>query len=145
MGIDSISPFLEYENKWVIILALTSNKGSFDFQMLKCGENKLYEEVLLKSSTWGNNANTMYVVGATHPESFKEIRKLIPHHFILIPGVGTQGGDLQKISEFAMNDENGILVNVSRAIIFPENYSNFREAVKEQAMKYQAEMSTYIR
>lgn len=145
MGIDSVSPFLEYENKWVIILALTSNKGSFDFQMLSTGERKLYEEVLIKSQKWGNDGNIMYVVGATHPESFAEIRKLVPGHFFLIPGVGTQGGDLQKISQFAMNDENGILVNVSRAIIFPENYSDFRKTVRLQAANYQEQMSRFIR
>jgi len=145
MGIDSISPFLEYNHKWVIILALTSNKGSSDFQLLETGGKKVYEEVLAKSSTWGSINNTMYVVGATHPEAFDEIRKIVPEHFLLIPGVGTQGGDLEKICIHALNKDIGILVNVSRAVIFPENYTDFRNAVVESAQFYQQQMAPFVR
>lgn len=144
MGEDSISPFLGYKDKWVIILALTSNKGSADFQMLETGKRKLYEEVLLKSSKWGTDENTMFVVGATHPEEFTEIRKIIPDHFILIPGVGAQGGDLEKISGYAINKDTGIIVNVSRAIIFPEIYDDFKTEVAKLSRQYQKLMSGFI-
>jgi orotidine-5'-phosphate decarboxylase len=145
MGEDSISPFLEYKNKWVIILALTSNKGSADFQLLNTGtDKKLYEEVLLKSSQWGNEGNLMYVVGATHPDLLADIRMLIPNHFILIPGVGSQGGDLEKISINALNNDIGILVNVSRAVIFPEKQEDFPNNVIEQAAFYRNIMSGFI-
>jgi orotidine-5'-phosphate decarboxylase len=141
MGIDSISPFFEYPGKWVIILALTSNKGSADFQMLQTGKSKVFEEVIIKSSQWGNTDNTMYVIGATHPEAFAGIRKLIPNHFILIPGVGAQGGDLEMISQNAINEDIGILVNVSRAIIFPEVKTGFQIAVHDQAKWYRDQMA----
>jgi orotidine-5'-phosphate decarboxylase len=145
MGQDSISPFLEFKDKWVIILALTSNKGSNDFQFLDTNDNrKLYEQVILKSSTWGSTDNIMYVVGATHPESFKHIRALIPDHFLLIPGVGTQGGDLEKIAINAINEDIGILVNVSRAIIFPEVKEGFPTNCANQAKLYASIMKKYI-
>lgn len=145
MGEDSIAPFLEYQNKWVIILALTSNKGSADFQLLDTSQKKLYEEVLYRSSKWGSVENIMYVIGATHPEAFKDIRKLIPDHFILVPGVGAQGGDLEKISLNAMNSDIGILINVSRDIIFPENYTDFYLAVSGKAQFYRNQMSGFIK
>jgi orotidine-5'-phosphate decarboxylase len=145
MGEDSVGPFLEYKNKWVIILALTSNKGSADFQLLNTGQDKkLYEDVLLKSSLWGSENNIMYVVGATHPDLLADIRMLIPNHFILIPGVGAQGGDLQKISINALNNDVGILVNVSRDIIFPEKKEDFPDNVRERARYYQQIMAGFF-
>lgn len=144
MGEDSIGPFLEFENKWVIILALTSNKGSQDFQMLSTPEGKLYEQVLRKASKWGDKNNIMFVVGATHPDYFLNIRKIIPENFILIPGVGAQGGDLEQISRNALNDDIGVLVNVSRGIIYADNNANFPNNISKQAQAYQREMSIFI-
>lgn len=145
MGYDSITPFFEFQNKWVIILALTSNKGSADFQMLDTNDhNKLYEQVILKSSQWGSNENTMYVVGATHPESFRHIRELIPDHFLLIPGVGTQGGDLETIAQNALIHDTGILVNVSRAILFPDGEEAFPDNCASEAAKYASQMKKFI-
>lgn len=145
MGEDSISPFLEFKNKWVIILALTSNKGSMDFQMLKTNEGKLYEQVLRTASSWGDENNIMFVVGATHPDYFTHIREIIPKHFILIPGVGAQGGDLEQISKNAINEDIGILVNVSRGIIYADNNINFPDNVIKQTKAYQSEMSRFIK
>jgi len=144
MGEDSISPFLEFEDKWVIVLALTSNKGSNDFQLFSSGHEMLYERVLKTVKTWGSENNIMFVVGATHPEAFSDIRKIIPDHFILIPGVGTQGGDLHQISKYALNQDVGVLVNVSRGIIYPESALDFPLNVKEKALMYQKEMADYI-
>jgi len=154
MGIDSISPFLEYENKWVIIIALTSNEGSKDFQYFMGHKTKpLYKEVLIKSREWGTINNTMYVVGATHPEELIEVRNEIPVHFILIPGIGTQGGDLQKSAQNAfINPDVGILANVSRAIIFPKEpeeggfktIDDYKIAVVKQTEYYQNEMEAFL-
>lgn len=144
MGSDSIGPFLEFEDKWVIILALTSNKGSNDFQMLKTGDNYLYEQVFKTSSGWGNEGNIMYVVGATHPEAFAGIRKIIPNHFMLIPGVGAQGGTVQDIAKYALNGETGVLVNVSRAVIYPGNDHDFPNNIKAAAQDYQQQMAEFI-
>jgi orotidine-5'-phosphate decarboxylase len=145
LGEDSIGPFMEFDGKWVIILALTSNKGSNDFQMLESGGKKLYEHILEKSSRWGSDQNTMYVVGATHPDHFTHIRKLIPDHFILIPGVGAQGGDLEAISNFAMNKDIGILVNVSRNILFPDNKLAFPDNIRQEALNYQKQMAVFVK
>jgi orotidine-5'-phosphate decarboxylase len=144
MGIDSISPFLEFENTWVIILGLTSNKGSEDFQMLETKEGRLYEEVLRKASSWGNINNIMFVVGATHPEHFSAIRKIIPDHFLLIPGVGTQGGDLEKISQHALNKDYSVLVNVSRDIIYSNQHIDFPKNIRKAVKNYRDQMRKFI-
>jgi orotidine-5'-phosphate decarboxylase len=138
MGEDSIRPFLEYENKFTIVLGLTSNKGATDFELQKSGDKFLYEKVLEKVSAWGTIDNLMFVVGATQAEQFLNIRKIIPQHFLLVPGVGAQGGSLKDISEFAMNDDIGLLVNVSRAIIFADD-------AKKAAVEYHQEMSLYLK
>ncbi len=148
MGEDSVTPFLQYKNKWVILLALTSNKGAEDFQIdarLKTKDIRpLYEEVILKSRQWGNEDNMMYVVGATRPEMFSEIRKLIPDHFLLVPGVGAQGGSLQEVAKYGMNGDVGLLVNVSRQIIFASREKDFADAAKSAALTYQQEMKEFL-
>jgi orotidine-5'-phosphate decarboxylase len=145
MGIDSVKPFMSYENKWIIILALTSNSGSNDFQMLKTEEGPLYEVVLKKAAGWGSDENTMFVVGATHPKNFENIRKLIPNHFMLIPGVGAQGGSLDEIAKYALNEEVGVLVNVSRAVIFPDDKAGFPNNIYRAAQDYQQQMAKFIK
>ncbi|WP_299456954.1 orotidine-5'-phosphate decarboxylase [uncultured Microscilla sp.] len=139
MGKDSISPFLEYAQKWVILLALTSNPSSQDFQFLPINQDKkaLFEEVLTKSQEWTNDEAMMYVVGATQASMLQKIRSLVPKHFLLVPGVGAQGGSLQEVSKYGMNSQIGLLVNSSRGIIFSEN-------PKEVARKLQQEMQQYI-
>lgn len=145
MGVDSVKPFLEFENKWVILLALTSNEGAFDFQTekLKSGE-ELYKKVLQTSSKWGNEGNMMYVVGATKSEYFTEIRKIVPDHFLLVPGVGAQGGNLSEVSEFGMNKDCGLLVNSSRGIIYASNERDFEDAARNSAIQIQTEMSDLL-
>ncbi len=140
MGEDSVSPFLQFKNKWVILLALTSNKGSEDFQHRTTNGEELYESVIKKSQQWGHADNMMYVIGATHPELFSHIRALAPDHFLLVPGVGTQGGDLQKVAESGMNDLCGLLVNVSRSILYAAPGNEFAPAARMEAMKYQQTM-----
>ena len=141
MGIDSVQPFLEFENKWVILLALTSNKGSNDFQFAaQDGGIPLYEKVLRTAQTWGTPEQLMFVVGATHPEKFEEIRRIAPDHFLLVPGVGAQGGDLQKLSEYGLNDVCGLLVNSSRGIIFASEGEDFAEQARASALKLQQGM-----
>lgn len=153
MGEDSIRPFLEYENKWAIVLALTSNKGAGDFEMLGLKNDDesshlrsefLYERVLKKVAGWGNTNNLMFVVGATQATEFKNIREIVPDHFLLVPGVGFQGGSLQNISKHAMNKEVGLLVNVSRTIIFAGAKENFAEEAAIIARQYQSEMEKFI-
>jgi orotidine-5'-phosphate decarboxylase len=145
MGSDSVKPFLEFRNKWVILLALTSNDGSKDFQMneMKSGE-KLFENVLRTSAQWGSTENMMYVVGATHPKYFSEIRKIIPDHFLLVPGVGAQGGSLEEVSKAGMNKECGLLVNSSRQIIYASDGKGFTDKAREEAKKMQVEMEKYL-
>ena len=147
MGIDSVQPFLEFENKWVILLALTSNKGSqdFQFQTLNGGEMPLYEKVMTTAQTWGTTQNLMFVVGATHPEKFTDIRRIAPEHFLLVPGVGAQGGDLQKLSEYGLNDHCGLLVNSSRGIIYAGSGEDFAEKAKESAKKLQVQMAEILK
>lgn len=142
MGEDSITPFLTYKDKWVILLALTSNKGSHDFQLTedKDGE-RLFEKVLRKSQEWGNTDNMMYVVGATQGEMFKDIRKVAPHHFLLVPGVGAQGGSLQEVCKYGMIKDCGLLVNSSRGIIYASNGEDFAEAAAQKAKALQEEMA----
>ena len=144
MGFDSVQPFLEYENKWTIVLALTSNKGSEDFQQLKSGDNYLYEAVLKKVSEWGTKENLMFVVGATKATELVSIRKIIPDNFLLIPGVGFQGGSLAEVSQFGMNNDCGLLVNASRAIIYAGDGENFADEARIIAQQYQAEMMSYL-
>ena len=135
MGADSVLPFFTYENKWVVLLALTSNQGSADFQMLEVNEHKLYAEVIKKGLSWGNNENTMFVVGATQGEEIKAIRNLAPDHFFLVPGVGAQGGSLEEVFNFGANKDVGLLVNSSRAIFYAQDDINFAEGAKKEALK----------
>jgi orotidine-5'-phosphate decarboxylase len=160
MGEDSIKPFLEYRDKWAIVLGLTSNAGSKDFELQKMVNNKedfedevhvisqhtnyLYEMVLQKAAGWGTTGNLMFVVGATQAEEFINIRKLTPGHFYLVPGVGAQGGSLKEISEKAMIGDCGLLVNASRAIIFASGDKDFAEAAKKVAKEYQKEMQSFL-
>ena len=146
MGEDSVVPFLDgYDGKWVILLALTSNKGSFDFQLTedKTGE-RLFERVIKKSQQWGNDENMMYVVGATRGEMFTDIRKVAPTHFLLVPGVGAQGGSLQDVCKYGMTKDCGLLVNSSRGIIYADNTENFAQAAAESARKLQEEMAAEL-
>jgi orotidine-5'-phosphate decarboxylase len=174
MGEDSVKPFLEYEGKWAIVLGLTSNKGAQDFELLRIvGENtnngdttnnggdggkmggedthhgerdreKLYEKVLRTVATWGTSSNLMFVVGATQADEFVTIRKIVPDHFFLVPGVGAQGGSLQEISEKAMNKDIGLLVNVSRAIIYASANKDFADEARAITQQYQYEMKAYL-
>ena len=146
MGEDSVSPFLEFENKWVILLALTSNKGALDFQfMTDLKGEKLYQKVLRKSSAWGTDENLMYVVGATRAEGIGEVRKLVPNHFFLVPGVGAQGGSLVDVANFGWNVDCGLLVNSSRGIIYASNGLDFAEKARVEAQKLQLEMAEILR
>lgn len=144
MGEDSVSPFLPYDDKWVILLALTSNKGSADFQNFSNGNKCLFEEVLTKSQEWADKNKMMYVVGATKADMLAEIRKIVPEHFLLVPGVGAQGGSLQEVAKYGMNDYCGLLVNSSRGIIFADNSENFAETAKQKAKELQVEMETLL-
>ena len=142
MGEDSVTPFLEYENKWVILLGLTSNVGSNDFQRIPDNTGvSLYEKVIKKSQKWGNPNNLMYVIGATHPNDFKQVRELAEDYFLLVPGVGTQGGDLKSIVENGQNHEIGLLINSSRAIIYADNGPDFELKVTQNAQVIQKEMA----
>jgi orotidine-5'-phosphate decarboxylase len=145
MGEDSVTPFLEFENKWVILLALTSNKGALDFQFTtdENGE-ELYKKVLRTSSKWGNAENMMYVVGATRAEGIGEVRKLVPNNFFLVPGVGAQGGSLQDVAHFGWNKDCGLLVNSSRGILYASNGIDFAEKAGIEANKLQEEMALII-
>ncbi len=144
MGSDSVKPFYR-EGKWVIILALTSNTGSDDFQKkeLASGE-KLFEEVMRTTSTWGNADNTMYVVGATHPSELKNIRETYPDHFFLVPGVGAQGGDIDAICEAGLNSRGGLLINASRSILYASSGSDFVERAREEALKINAGIRPHL-
>lgn len=144
MGIDSVEPFLGFEDKWVILLALTSNKGSKDFQYLNAEGRELYKNVLLKSQEWADSENMMYVVGATHPEELGEIRKMLPDHFFLVPGVGAQGGDLEEVAKYGLNSQVGLLVNSSRGIIYASSGEDFAERAAEEAKKLQKQMEKFF-
>lgn len=146
MGVDSVSPFLEFENKTVILLALTSNKGSNDFQMELQGYSgmPLYEKVMRKAQDWGTLDNLMFVVGATHPEKFQEIRRIVPDHFLLVPGIGEQGGDLEEVSKYGLNDHCGLIVNSSRAIIFAGQGEDFAEKSRTEALVLQKQMARIL-
>lgn len=145
MGEDSVTPFLEYENKWVILLALTSNKGSHDFQLTtdQDGE-RLFEKVIRKSQAWGTPDNMMYVVGATQGKMFQDIRMLAPDHFLLVPGVGAQGGSLQEVCKYGMTDDCGLIVNSSRGIIYASGDTDFAQVAAIKAMELQREMATEL-
>ena len=149
MGEDSVRPFLEHENKWAIVLGLTSNKGAADFELKRLvAENTnlfLYEQVLNTVSKWGTLQNLMFVIGATRTDEFINIRKLLPDHFFLVPGVGAQGGSLKDISEKAMNKDVGLLVNVSRAVIYASGKEDFAGAARIVAKEYQNEMKQYLK
>lgn len=145
MGADSVLPFLEYENKWTILLGLTSNSGASDFELQQAGDQLLYEKVLTTASRWGHPGNLMFVVGATQADWFTRIRTLAPEHFYLVPGVGAQGGSLEEISAKAMNEEVGLLVNASRAVIFASGGEDFDQAAAKVARQYQQEMAGYLK
>ncbi len=146
MGEDSVTPFLSYEGKWVILLALTSNQGSHDFQLTEdsAGE-RLFEKVLKTSRQWGSEENMMYVVGATQGRMFEDIRKVVPEHFLLVPGVGAQGGSLQEVCKYGMTKDCGLLVNSSRGIIYASNDADFQTAAADAAKRLQQEMAEELR
>lgn len=145
MGEDSVTPFLTYEGKWVILLALTSNKGSHDFQLTEDTQGeKLFEKVLRISQQWGNEDNMMYVVGATQGKMFEDIRRVAPRHFLLVPGVGAQGGSLEEVCRYGMTNECGLLVNSSRAIIYASDKENFAEVAAEKAKELQMQMKDIL-
>ena len=144
MGKDSVSPFLQFEGKWGIVLGITSNEGSLDFQHLISDGKPLYEHVLTTVSTWGTTENIMFVVGATRKEQLAKVRSICPDHFFLIPGVGAQGGDVATVCENTMNKDAGILINVSRGVIYVSNGLDFAEKAGEAARQYQQEMAAYL-
>lgn len=146
MGEDSVSPFLGYEGRWVVLLALTSNKGSLDFQLTEDTDGKrLFEKVLSRSLEWGNEENMMYVVGATRGSLFEDVRHIVPNHFLLVPGVGAQGGSLEEVCRYGMNDSCGLLVNSSRGIIFADSTERFADVAREKATELQAQMETLLK
>lgn len=145
MGSDSVEPFLAFKNKFTIMLALTSNKGGLDFQVLKdASGSTLYEKVLKTSLSWKNNEQLMYVVGATRPEYFQKIRKIIPDHFLLVPGVGAQGGDLQGVCKYGLNSDIGLLINSSRGIIYASSEKDFAQKAREKAFELQSDMEKIL-
>lgn len=146
MGEDSVKPFLTYKNKWVILLALTSNKGAYDFQFMKDEETgeRLFEKVLKTSLSWGTDENLMYVVGATKAEMLTEIRAVVPEHFLLVPGVGAQGGSLADVARYGLNNSCGLLVNSSRQIIYASSDKDFAEKARTEALNVQNEMSEIL-
>jgi orotidine-5'-phosphate decarboxylase len=150
MGQDSVSPFLSYADKWTILLALTSNTGAADFETLMVSHNgqspstSVWEEVIKKSSSWEGAGRLMYVVGATRAESLAQVRKLIPDHFLLVPGVGAQGGSLSEVARYGMNNRCGLLVNASRSILYAGKGADFAEAARREAMSIQSEMSVLL-
>lgn len=146
MGEDSVKPFMEYPNKWVIVLVHTSNHGALDFQslMLKDGKIQLFEKVLQKTAEWGTPDNLMFVVGATRAQMLEKVRMIVPEHFLLIPGVGAQGGSLEEVFKYGANSQVGLLVNASRSIIYASNGNDFAEKAGEETMKLQKEMEVFL-
>lgn len=144
MGKDSVAPFLQFPNKWAIVLGLTSNEGSKDFQLQPSGDGLLYEKVLQTVASWGTVDNTMFVIGATRQDQLEHVRQLIPDHFLLIPGVGTQGGDLATVAKTAMNKDVSILVNVSRAIIFAGSGMDYADLAAKAASEYREQMEAFF-
>jgi orotidine-5'-phosphate decarboxylase len=147
MGSDSVSPFLEYKDKWAIVLALTSNPGAMDIQFIHTNINgkRIFEKVLIRSKQWGTAENMMYVVGATRAELLAEVRAIVPDHFLLIPGVGAQGGSLSAVAQFGMNKDCGLLVNASRSIIYASKGQDFAEKARQEAQKMQKEMEILLK
>lgn len=145
MGKDSVSPFLAYEDKWVILLALTSNEGSQDFQAKQSDNQKLFEQVITTSQQWADSNQMMYVVGATKPEEFQNIRRLAPDNFLLVPGIGAQGGSLSAVCEHGLNRECGLLVNAGRSVIYASNGEDFAEKAREEALNLQQEMEQILK
>lgn len=146
MGEDSVTPFLGYEGKWVILLALTSNKGSQDFQLTCDNGTRLFEKVIKKSQKWANDENMMYVVGATQGQMFEDIRKIAPNHFLLVPGVGAQGGSLEEVCKYGMiPGDCGLIVNSSRAIIYADSTERFAEVAAEKAKEVQQQMANLLK
>lgn len=146
MGEDSVTPFTTYEGKWVILLALTSNKGAFDFQYIENKENgkRLFESVLERSQQWGNVENMMYVVGATKADQLTQVRSIVPNNFLLVPGVGAQGGSLEEVCRYGLIPDCGLLVNSSRGIIYASNGTDFAERAGEEACKLQQQMAAHL-
>ena len=145
MGEDSVTPFLQYDGKWVILLALTSNKGSHDFQLTTDTEGeRLFEKVLRKSQEWGTADNMMYVVGATQGQMFEDIRKVVPNHFLLVPGIGAQGGSLEEVCKYGMTKDCGLIVNSSRAIIYADKTEKFAEVAAQEAKKVAEQMAALL-
>ncbi|XZF15643.1 orotidine-5'-phosphate decarboxylase [Chitinophagaceae bacterium MMS25-I14] len=144
MGADSVQPFLKFEDKWAIVLGLTSNAGSADFQLQQCGDEMLYEKVLKTVAGWGTPENIMFVIGATRKEQLQHVRSLLPDHFFLIPGVGAQGGDVATVCDNALNKDGGVLINVSRGVIYAGNGTDFAEVAGKAAHQYQQEMAKYL-
>lgn len=144
MGSDSVKPFLAFEDKWVILLALTSNQGGKDFQFIDTVHGRLFENVIQKANSWAGNDRMMYVVGATRAEEFLNIRKYAPDHFLLVPGVGAQGGSLQEVCKYGLSASCGLLVNSSRSIIFASSGADFAERAREEAKKLQSEMALML-
>ncbi|MDQ3192640.1 MAG: orotidine-5'-phosphate decarboxylase [Bacteroidota bacterium] len=146
MGADSVTPFLEFQGKWAILLGLTSNPGAMDFQFIPTAidAQKLFEKVLIRSQKWGSDENMMYVIGATRADLLDKVRKIIPSHFLLIPGVGAQGGDLASVAEYGMTKDCGLIVNAARSIIYASNGRDFADRAREEAMKIQKEMEVLL-
>ncbi len=145
MGSDSVLPYFQFKDKWVVLLALTSNEGAADFQYLKTENGQLFEEVLRKAKDWGTIDNTMFVVGATKAKMLEKIRKIVPDHFLLVPGVGAQGGSLTEVAKYGLNDRCGLLVNSSRGIIYASNGEDFAEAAREAALDIQKQMEDILK
>jgi len=144
MGRDSVEPFIQFPGKWAIVLALTSNPGADDFELNHVNEEPLYKEVLRRVSSWGSEHNTMFVVGATRPEMLAEVRKIVPNHFLLVPGVGAQGGSLSEVVKYGRNADVGLLVNASRSILYASSGSDFAEAAGAEAKRMQEEMERIV-
>ena len=144
MGEDSVTPFLGFRDKWAIVLGLTSNKGANDFQLQQTGDEMLYQMVLRKVASWGNDDNIMFVVGATQASSMIELRKIIPNHFLLVPGVGAQGGSLEDVLQHGITKDGGLLINASRSILYASHDLNFAEAARSEALKMQQVMAKYL-
>lgn len=146
MGEDSVTPFIGFDGKWVIVLGLTSNQGSHDFQMLRTDDGRyLFENVMAKASTWGNAGNMMFVVGATQGRMFEDVRRILPHHFLLVPGVGAQGGSLEEVARYGMTNECGLIVNSSRGIIHASNGKDFTTVASAKARDMQQQMSELLK
>jgi orotidine-5'-phosphate decarboxylase len=144
MGRDSVEPFLQWPDKWAVLLALTSNSGASDFELRELQNGPLYAEVLKSSAAWGNPSNLMYVAGATRPELLREVRRIVPDHFLLIPGVGAQGGSLGEVVRYGINKDVGLLVNASRSILYASHGPDYAEAAGAEALRMQTEMSKYL-